>query len=84
MCMYLSGCWFVLPASDDNWRENREIAVKLATPQPGTQATEVTAASSFLTIKAAQPVNAVWVHSLLAAQSELFLASLCSVAQPPL
>lgn len=42
---------------------------------------ELTAASSFLTIKAAQPVNAVWVHSLFIAQSDLFLASLCSVAQ---
>lgn len=85
VCMHMcsSGCWCVVPASDDNWKENGEIAVKLATPQPWTQAMEVTAESSFLTIKAAQPVSAVWVHSLPAAQSELFLASLCSVAQPP-
>lgn len=33
-CKHLPGCWCVLPASDDNWRENVKIAVKLAAPQP--------------------------------------------------
>jgi len=43
----------------------------------------VAAASSLLPVKAARPGDAVWLHSPLAAQPELLLASVCSVAQPP-
>lgn len=35
--MYLPGGLGALPASDDNWRESKEIGVKFAIPQPWTQ-----------------------------------------------